>query len=86
MFRVFTFWVFVEVCDVFSLVRANCLGADAVAHHILLTVDLREGTIGVPLPVDLITVHLQNAHSQLWCFFKDVKEIFVYRAWYSKGT
>lgn len=64
VFRVFTFWVFVEVCDVFSLVRANCLGADAVAHHILLTVDLSEGAISVLLPVDLITVHLQNMHSQ----------------------
>lgn len=64
-FRVFTFWMFVEVRDVYSLVRANGFGANAVAHRILLTVYLSEGAIGVLLPIDLITVHLQNAHSEV---------------------
>lgn len=54
-----TFRVFVEVCDVSSLVRAHGLGADVVAYGVLLRVDLSEGAIGIPLPVDLVTVHLQ---------------------------
>lgn len=53
-----TFWVFVAVCDVFSVVRSDRLGADLVTHHVLLNVGLREAAIRVPLPVDPVTVHL----------------------------
>lgn len=46
------------MCDVCSLISAHCFSADEVAHGFLLTVDLAESTIRVPLPVDLITVDL----------------------------
>lgn len=57
---VFTFWVFVEVCDVLSAIRTDCLGADVAAHHSLLTGDLNIGAIILSLPVDPVTVHLQT--------------------------
>lgn len=53
-----TFLMFVQMCDVCPLVRAHSFGADVVADSFLLTVDLAESTIQVPLPVDLITVDL----------------------------
>lgn len=59
-----TFWVLVKVCDVIAFIRAHSLGADTVAHCVFLTVDLGEGAIQVPLPVDLITVHLQYRYSR----------------------
>lgn len=62
VFKDFTFGMFVEVCYVFSLVRADCFGADAMTHHVLFTVDLRKGAVRVPLPVDLITVYLQHTN------------------------
>lgn len=55
-----TFRVFVQVCDVLALVRANSLGANAASHDVLLYVNLRESAIRVPLPVDLIAVHLKG--------------------------
>lgn len=60
MMSVFTFWVFVEVCDVLSAVRADCLGADLASHHILLTGDLNEGAVSLSLPRDPVTVHLET--------------------------
>ena len=48
----------VELSDVGPLVGAHRLGADEVAHCLLLAVDLGEGPVQVPLPVDLIAVHL----------------------------
>lgn len=59
-----TFWVLVKVCDVIAFIRAHSLGADTVAHCVFLTVDLGEGAIQVPLPVYLITVHLQDRYSR----------------------
>lgn len=59
-----TFLVFVQVCDVRPLVRAHCFSADEVADGFLLTVDLAEGAIQVPLPVDLITVDLEEKYQQ----------------------
>lgn len=50
--------MFVQMSDVSALVRANCFRADRVANGLLLTVDLAECTIGIPLPVDLVTVDL----------------------------
>ena len=47
------------MCYIVALVRAHCLGADVVAHDVLLIVDLSEGSVQIPLPVDLVTVHLQ---------------------------
>lgn len=55
-----TFRVFVQVSDVTAFLRTNSLGADLVAHLLLLTVDLAEGSIDVPLPVDFITVYLRT--------------------------
>lgn len=60
-----TFRVLVEVCDVSTLVRAHCLGANVVAYGILLRVDLSECAISIPLPVDFITVHLQMQHNHI---------------------
>lgn len=59
MLRVFTFWVFVEVCDVLSAVRADCLGADAATHCVLLTGYLSKAAIWLLLPEDPVTVYLQ---------------------------
>lgn len=56
--------MFVQVCDVSALIRAYSFGADEVSHSLLLIVDLSEGTVQVPLPVDLITVHLQYRYSR----------------------
>lgn len=56
---VLTFRMFVQVCDVTTLIRANSLGANAASHSVLLYVNLRESAIQVPLPVDLIAVHLK---------------------------
>lgn len=53
-----TFTVLVEVCDVGSLIRAHRLGADEMANCFLLAEDLSEGPVQVPLPVDLVAVHL----------------------------
>lgn len=53
-----TFLVFVQVRDVCALLRAHGFGADEVAHGLLLAVDLAEGAVQVPLPVDLIAVDL----------------------------
>lgn len=53
-----TFFVFVQVRDVGPLVRAHCFGADAVADSFLLTADLAESAVQVPLPEDLIAVDL----------------------------
>lgn len=39
------FRMFVQVCDVDTLVRANSLGANAVSHGILLYVNLRESAV-----------------------------------------
>lgn len=50
--------MFVKVCDVTALIRANSLGADFVAHCLFLTVDLTEGPICILLPVNFITVYL----------------------------
>lgn len=44
--------------DVLPLVGAHSLGADAVAHGLLLAVDLAERAVRFLLPVDLVTVHL----------------------------
>lgn len=55
-----TFLVFVQVCDVCPFIRTHCFGADKVANSFLLTVDLTESTIKIPLPVDLITVYLMG--------------------------
>ena len=44
--------------DVRPLIRPHSLGADVVAYSLLLTVDLAEGPVQTPLPVDLVTVHL----------------------------
>ncbi len=60
-----TFRIFVKVCDVDTLVGAHSFSADAVADCVLLTVDLTEGAVQVPLPVDLITVHLQQRKHKL---------------------
>lgn len=54
-----TFRVFVKVCDINAFIRANSLCADVVAHSLFLTVDLREGPVHVPLPVNFIAVNLQ---------------------------
>lgn len=59
-----TFLVFVQVCDVRPLVRAHCFGADEMADGFLLTVDLAEGAVQIPLPVDLITVDLEEKYQQ----------------------
>lgn len=59
----FTFWVFVEVCDVLTFIRANCFSADAVTYCFLLNMDGSEGAISSPLPVDFITVHLEQKES-----------------------
>lgn len=56
--------MFVEVCDVFSAVRADCFGADIVTHCALITGDLSEGAVSLSLPEDPVAVHLQ-AHVQL---------------------
>lgn len=60
MFVFLTFRIFVKVCDVSTLIRANSLRADAVTDGFLLTVDLTKAPVEVPLPVDLITVHLHQ--------------------------
>lgn len=51
--------MFVQVCDVVTLISAHCFGADEVPDGFLLTVDLTESSVKVPLPVDFITVHLR---------------------------
>lgn len=69
--------------DVLPLVRAQSLGADAVAHGLLLAVDLAERAVRFLLPVDLVTVHLfrgsrQTAVSDLLvvlCWRKSQKSI-----------
>ena len=53
-----TFRVFVQVCDIVAFIGTNSLRADEVAHGLLLTVDLTESPIYVPLPVDFVTVDL----------------------------
>lgn len=60
-----TFLVFVQMCDVCPLVRANCFSADAVADCFLLNVDLPESSVQVLLPVDLITVDLIETYRQV---------------------
>ena len=55
-----TFRVFVKVCDIIAFIRADSFGADEVAHALFLTVDLTEGSIYVPLPVDFIAVNLRG--------------------------
>lgn len=55
-----TFGVLVQMRDVAALVRTHSLGADAVAHRLLLAVDGMEGSIGVLLPVNLIAVDLKE--------------------------
>lgn len=55
-----TFRMFVKVRDVIALVRADGLCADKVAHCLLLRIDLCEGPVCVPLPVDFVTVNLQE--------------------------
>lgn len=58
------FLVFVQVCDVCALLRAHCFGADEVANSFLLTVDLAERAVHIPLPVDLIAVDLNRKNNQ----------------------
>lgn len=53
-----TFRVLVKVCDINAFIRANGLCADVVAHSLFLAVDLREGPVHVPLPVNFIAVNL----------------------------
>lgn len=60
-----TLLVFIDVCDICTLIRAHCFRADAVANSFLLAVDLAKGTIQVPLPVDLITVDLNGKYQIL---------------------
>lgn len=50
--------MFVQVCDIFPLIRTNCFSADAVANCFLLTEDLVECAVWVLLPVDFITIYL----------------------------
>lgn len=57
-----TFWVFVQVRDVFPLLRAHCFGADAVTDSFLLKVELAESAVQISLPVDFITVDLMSKH------------------------
>ena len=56
--------MFVQVCDVCPLFGAHCFSADEVSDSFLLTVDLAESTVQVPLPVDLVTVDLTDTHQQ----------------------
>lgn len=67
------FLVFVQVCDVSALLRAHGFGADVVANGFLLTVDLAEGAVQVPLPVDLIAVDLGKARTA-----QTRSQIFIY--------
>lgn len=53
-----TFIIFVQVCDICPFFRTHSFGADEVAYRFLLTEELAEGTIEIPLPVDLVTVYL----------------------------
>lgn len=61
-----TFFIFVQVCNVCPLVRTHCFSADEAANSFLLTVDLAESTVQLPLPVDLITVDLIEKYQQTW--------------------
>lgn len=56
----FTKWVFVEVCDVYTLIWADSLGTDAVSYYIFLNMNNTKGPITSPLPVNLIIVHLET--------------------------
>lgn len=47
------------MCDVIAFVTADSFGAHEVAHCLLLAVDLTEGPVHIPLPVDFITVDLE---------------------------
>lgn len=71
------FLVFVQVCDVCALLRAHGFGADVVANGFLLTVDLAERAVQVPLPVDLIAVDLIGK-STLGSNTEQENRIFVY--------
>lgn len=66
MWHGFTFWVFIEVGDVSSEVRADCFGADLVAHHALITGDWSEAAISLSLPEDPVTVHLETCK---YCYY-----------------
>ncbi len=57
---IFTFWVFVVVCDIHTFVWANSLGADAVTNCVLVNMDHSECSTSCPLPEDYITVHLEQ--------------------------
>lgn len=50
--------MFVEMRDVTALVRSDSLCADGVTHRLFLAVDLTEGSVCVPLPVNFITIDL----------------------------
>lgn len=60
--------MFVQAGNVSALVWADGLRADQVAHGLFLAVDLRERPICVLLPVNLITVNLQEQEEteKLW--------------------
>ncbi len=60
MHVVFTQWMFVEICDIHTLIWADSLGTDAVTHYILLNMDNTKCTITFPLPVNFIIVHLEH--------------------------
>lgn len=59
-----TFVVFVQMRDVAALVGAHGLGADVVAHRLLLAVDGPEGSVRVLLPVNFIAVDLKKQEAQ----------------------
>lgn len=59
-----TFRVFVKVCDINAFIRTNGLRADVVAHSLFLAVDLCEGPVRVPLPVNFIAVNLWGGASK----------------------
>lgn len=59
-----TFGVFVQMRDVAALVGAHRLGADAVAHRLLLAVDGMEGSVRFLLPVNFIAVNLKEQEAQ----------------------
>lgn len=50
--------MFVEMCDLYTHVRAHGFGADALTDGVFLHVDLREAPIGFLLPENFIAVHL----------------------------
>lgn len=46
--------------DVAALVRSDGLRADAVTHCLFLAVDLIEGPVRIPLPVNFIAIDLEE--------------------------